>query len=96
VNTTVGIRHADHAALLHPQKLALTSPTNGRRSVCIVRSRTQATKFSLFLCIYSLSYTFVAIPDNSAVTILSAAKQMYLIDANIFRTTLRLLIRDTV
>jgi hypothetical protein len=30
---------------LYPQKLALTSPTSGGRSVGIVRSRTQATKF---------------------------------------------------
>jgi hypothetical protein len=32
---------------LYPQKLALTSPTSGGRSVGIVLSRTQATKFSL-------------------------------------------------
>jgi hypothetical protein len=31
---------------LYPQKLALTSPTSGCRSVGIVRLRTQATKFS--------------------------------------------------
>jgi hypothetical protein len=31
---------------LNPQKLALTSPTSGGRSVGIVRSRTQATEFS--------------------------------------------------
>jgi hypothetical protein len=30
---------------LYPQKLALTSPTSGGRSVGIVRSRTQATEF---------------------------------------------------
>jgi hypothetical protein len=30
---------------LYPQKLALTSPTSGGRSVDIVRSRTQATEF---------------------------------------------------
>jgi hypothetical protein len=30
---------------LYPQKLALTSPTNGGRSVHIVRSRIQATEF---------------------------------------------------
>jgi hypothetical protein len=30
---------------LHPQKLALTSPTSGGRSVGLVRSRTQATEF---------------------------------------------------
>jgi hypothetical protein len=33
----------------HPQKLALTSPTNGGRSVGIVRSRTKATEFSFFI-----------------------------------------------
>jgi hypothetical protein len=32
-----------------PQKLALTSPTSGSRSVGIVRSRTQATEFSLVI-----------------------------------------------
>jgi hypothetical protein len=31
---------------LYPQKLALTSPTSGGRSVSIVRSRTQRTEFS--------------------------------------------------
>jgi hypothetical protein len=34
---------------LYPQKLALTSSTSGSRSVGIVRSRTQATEFVLFL-----------------------------------------------
>jgi hypothetical protein len=36
---------------LCPQRLALTSPTSGGLSVCIVRSRTQATEFcfSLFV-----------------------------------------------
>jgi hypothetical protein len=34
---------------LYPQNLALTSPTSGGRSVVIVRSRTQATDFSLVL-----------------------------------------------
>jgi hypothetical protein len=33
---------------LYPQKLTLTSPTSGFRSVGIVRSRTQATEFSFF------------------------------------------------
>jgi hypothetical protein len=33
---------------LYPQKLALTSPTSGCRSVGIVRSRTQATAFLCF------------------------------------------------
>jgi hypothetical protein len=32
----------------YPRKLALTSPTSEGRSVCRVRSRTQATEFSVF------------------------------------------------
>ena len=43
----MGIRCADHVTPLYPQKLALTSPTGGGRSVGIVRSRTKATGFSL-------------------------------------------------
>jgi hypothetical protein len=34
---------------LYPQKLAITSPTSGGRSVGIVRSRTQTMEFSLIL-----------------------------------------------
>jgi len=34
---------------LYPQKLALTSPAGGGRSVGIVRSQTKATEFSLVL-----------------------------------------------
>ena len=40
----MGIRCADHVSPLYPQKLALTSPTGGGRSVGIVRSRTKATE----------------------------------------------------
>jgi len=47
--TTVGTRCADHVTPLYPQKLALTSPTGGGRSVGIVRVRTKATEFSLVL-----------------------------------------------
>jgi len=36
---------------LYPQKLALTSPTGGGRSVGMVRSRTKATEFS-FMSMY--------------------------------------------
>ena len=43
--------YADHVTPLYPQKLALTSPTGGGRSVGIVRSRTKATEFS-----FSISY----------------------------------------
>jgi len=45
----VGIRCADHVTPLYPQKLALTSPTGGGRSVGIVRVRTKATEFSFLL-----------------------------------------------
>jgi hypothetical protein len=45
----MGTRCADHVTPLYPQKLALTSPTGGGRSVGIVRSRTKATEFSLVL-----------------------------------------------
>jgi hypothetical protein len=38
----VGNRCADHVTPLYPQKLALTSPTGGGRSVGVVRSRTKA------------------------------------------------------
>jgi hypothetical protein len=35
-------------ATVYPQKLALTSPTSGGRSVGIVRSQTQAMEFNVF------------------------------------------------
>jgi hypothetical protein len=47
-NTAVGICHADHATPSISKKLALTSSTNGGRSVGIVRSRTQATEFDFY------------------------------------------------
>jgi hypothetical protein len=51
----VGIRCADHVTPLYPQKLALTSPTSGGRSVGIVRSRAKDTEFSLGLNLYIVS-----------------------------------------
>ena len=42
--TAVGTRCADHVTPLYPQRLALTSPTGGGRSVGIVRVRTKATE----------------------------------------------------
>ena len=44
--TAVGTRCADHVTPLYPQKLTLTSPTGGGRSVGIVSVRTKATEFS--------------------------------------------------
>ena len=53
--TASGTRCADHVTTLYPQKLALTSPTGGGRSVGIVRVRTKATEFVvLFIYIYIL------------------------------------------
>ena len=46
--TAVGTRCADHVTLLYPQKLTLTSPTGGGRSVGIVRVRTKATEFFFY------------------------------------------------
>jgi hypothetical protein len=43
--TAVGIRCANHVTTLYQQKLALTSPTGGGRSVGMVRSWTKATEF---------------------------------------------------
>ena len=48
----MGIRCADHVTPLYPQKLALTSPTGGGRSVGIVRSRTKAMEVSFSLVSY--------------------------------------------
>jgi hypothetical protein len=41
---SVRIRHADHATSLSTQKLAITSPTSGGRSVGIVGTRTKDTE----------------------------------------------------
>jgi len=51
----VGTRCADHVTPVYPQKLALTSPTGGGRSVGIVRVRTKATESSL---VYDIIYIF--------------------------------------
>ena len=55
----MGTRCADHVTPLYPQKLALTLPTGGSRSVGIVRVRTKATEFSLWdhRCIWGPSLT---------------------------------------
>ena len=60
--TAVGTRCADHVTPLYPQKLVLTSPTGGGRSVGIVRSRTKATEFSFSLVLmeaYALFNNFI-------------------------------------
>ena len=55
--TAVGTRCSDHVTPLYPQKLALTWPTGGGRSVGIVRVRTEATEFSFSLSRTSASFT---------------------------------------
>ena len=47
----MGTRCAYHVTPLYPQKLALTSPTGGSRSVGIVRVRTKATEPVLVLVV---------------------------------------------
>ena len=55
----MGTRCTDHVTPLYPQKLALTSPTGGGRSVGIVRSRTKATEFSLYMLVCFVCVCFV-------------------------------------
>jgi hypothetical protein len=62
-NTAVGIRHADHVA---PQKLAITSPTSGGRSVGVVRSRTQ-TMVSGVMCGWCVGLTYLP-PSRSRLS----------------------------
>jgi len=53
---------------LYPQKLALTSPTGGGRSVGIVRVRTKATEFSLVIKIRKrYKIWFKTLTDNVCV-----------------------------
>jgi len=58
--TAVGARCADDVTPLYPQKLALTSPTGGGRSVGIVRVRTKAT--CVCVCVVCVClYVFVCL-----------------------------------
>ena len=52
----MGTRCADHVTPLYPQKLALTSPTGGGRSVGIVRVQTKATEFVCFMICVGCDY----------------------------------------
>jgi hypothetical protein len=54
--TAVGIRHADHATPIYPQKLTLISSTSCGRSVGIIRSRTKATELP---CLNYLWYLLI-------------------------------------
>ena len=63
----MGTHCADHVTPLYPQKLALTSPTSGGRSVGVVRVRTKATEFSLVLDKYIHS-TLVSLLNTTGMT----------------------------
>jgi hypothetical protein len=63
----VGIRCVDYVTPLYPQKVALTSPTGGGRSVGIVRSRTKAMEF--FFHINDAKEQFARFFDHSACLI---------------------------
>ena len=63
--TAVGTRCADHVTPLYPQKLALTSPTGGGRSVAIGRSRTKATEFRVYIYIYIYNISSLRVNDSS-------------------------------
>jgi hypothetical protein len=85
-NTIVGIRQAHHGAT-YPQKLTLTSPTGGGRSVSIVRLRVQA-KYSLVLelkikecsdCVYNS-------PDDDSITSKHVAEEAIMVYGSIART----------
>jgi len=75
----MGTRCADHVTPLYPQKLALTSPTGGGRSVGIVRSRTKATEFFIRekLCVrlvtYQNEWRYKIVYSDKDITLLKAA-----------------------
>ena len=63
------IRCADHLTPLYTQKLALTSPTGGGRSVGIVRSRTKATES--FILSSSATSNLVSCLDDTKYSLIS-------------------------
>jgi len=58
---------------LYPQKLALTSPTGGGRSVGIVRSRTKATEFN------STCFGQIFCPSSGAPTLYTQQHMLVLL-----------------
>jgi hypothetical protein len=64
-NTAVWIRRTDYSTPLCLQKLALTWPTSGRRSVGIVRSQTQAMEFVFVFCLSFTNAVIFAYPLQS-------------------------------
>ena len=68
----MGTRGANHVTPLYPQKLALTSPTSGGRSVGMVRSRTKATEFSFSLVSETVKYVDLAIFSEDMLSFFKA------------------------
>jgi hypothetical protein len=56
---------------LYPQKLALTSPTSGVRSIGIVRSQTQATKEFFLLSLLRVLCLLTAVSRHNSALLLS-------------------------
>jgi len=54
---------------LYPQKLAITSPTGGGRSVGIVRVRTEATEFSFRYLYYNITLNIPTRFDPRQITV---------------------------
>ena len=84
----MGTRCADHVTPLYPQKLALTSPIGGGRSVGIVRSRTKATEFSL---------SYIRISTTSLISlknVASAAEVMVVINFGKLKVVSQLVIQE--
>ena len=67
----MGTRCANHVTPLYPQKLALTSPTGGGRSVGMVRSRTKkATEFRSLVCMYGSIVQYLHVPHTEELGVL--------------------------
>jgi hypothetical protein len=65
---------------LYPQKLALTSPTSGGRSVCIVRLRTKTMEFSL---VYDIHLKGMTVGQQDGV-VMKSSRFWYLLPSAIF------------
>jgi hypothetical protein len=61
----MGIRCANHVTPLYQQKLALTSPTGGGRSVGMVRSRTKATEFVCLMMVMTMLKKMIIVTGNN-------------------------------
>jgi hypothetical protein len=60
----VGICCTDHTTPLYPQKLALTSPTSGGRSVGIVHSQSKAKELIIIIIIIVITVSNVTVIND--------------------------------